>query len=176
MQGFDIEKALTRPGVRIEPDQRDTFWNRLWFRWNSMWAFRRVNSPYEVKNVPPFSSSDPSFVPSKWTFVAQRLAITATCYLVLDLLAPRTPPTNAAGMFDPSFIPMISRIGDITFSELKRKALMISGFAVTFYCIIQTAQSFGAAVAVASGLSKVESWRPAFGSLTDAYSLKNVWG
>ncbi|KAH8732135.1 membrane bound O-acyl transferase family-domain-containing protein, partial [Phaeosphaeriaceae sp. PMI808] len=26
------------------------------------------------------------------------------------------------------------------------------------------------------GLSKVESWRPAFGSLSDAYSLKNVWG
>lgn len=140
-----------------------------------MWAFRRVNSPYEVKNVPLFSESDPSFVPPKWVFVAQRLAVAVICYLVLDVLALRKPPTNTTA-FDPAFIPMISRISDVTFVEIKRKALMITGFAATFYCLIQGAQSASAAAAVALGLSKVESWRPAFGSLFDAYSLRNVWG
>ena len=140
-----------------------------------MWAFRHVNSPYEIKNVPPFTRSNPSYVPSKWTFVAQRLAIATTSYLILDLLALRKPPTNTNAS-DRAFIPMISRIGDVTLSGIERKALMITEFATTFYCLIQCVQSVGVAVAAASGLSKVESWRPAFGSLSDAYSLKNVWG
>lgn len=142
-----------------------------------MWAFRHVNSPYEVKNVPLFSNSDPAYVPDKWRYVAQRVAISVTCYLVLDLLALRKPPTNnTINVFDPRFIPMITRMSEITLPEVKRKALMMTGFAATFYCLIQGAQSACAAVAVASGLSKVQNWRPAFGSFSDAYSLKNVWG
>ncbi len=170
----DIPKPTTQSKAQ-EPNKKDKFWNRLAFGWNSMWAFRRVNSPNEVKNVPPFSTSDPSYVPPKWLFVAQRLAITAVTYLVLDLMTLRKPPTDLRA-FDPTLIPMLSRITDVTSAEIKRKALMLGGFAVTFYCLIQCAQSAAAAVAVASGLSKVESWRPAFGSPSDAYSLKNIWG
>lgn len=42
--------------------------------------------------------------------------------------------------------------------------------------MIQGFTSVGALLAVGLGLSKVENWRPAFGSLAEAYSLKNIWG
>ncbi|KAH8691696.1 hypothetical protein GQ44DRAFT_780300 [Phaeosphaeriaceae sp. PMI808] len=163
----------TQRHAHTEADQKNTFWSRLRFGWNSMWAFRHVNSPYEVKNVPPFSNSDSSSVPAKWSFVGQRVAIMGTCYLLLDLLSLRKPPTGTTNIFDPAFVPMLTRISKVTLPEVKRKALMMVGFAATFYSLIQGTQSACAAVAIASGLSKVENWRPAFGSLSDAYSLKN---
>jgi hypothetical protein len=172
----NLGKSSKRADVHTERKLVGTFWARLCFGWNSMWAFRRVNTPYGVKNVPPFSSSDLSFVTRKWAVVCQRLANSAACYLTLDLLALRNPPTNTTGVFDPAYIPIISRIGDVSLLEFKRKALMITGFACTFYCIVQGAQSLAAAVAVASALSEVESWRPAFGSLSDAYSFKKCLG
>lgn len=148
---------------------------RLSFGWNAMWSFRHVNSPYEVKNVPPFSTTDPTYVPPKSTFLLQKCAIALTCYLLLDLLGARKPPTNAAQIFNPNLIPLFSRWGSVTAAEIKLRALSIAGFGITFYCVIQGSQALAAAIAVGSGLGKIESWRPVFGSLTDAYSLKDTW-
>jgi len=168
-------KSSEQVPAQGKPEQDESLWAHLAFGWNAMWAFRRVNSPYEVKNVPTFSKTDCSFAQSRRTFVIWQLAITATCYIVLDLLALKTRPADTSP-FDPTFIPMISRISDVTLSEIKRKALMMAGFGANFYCVVQGAQSICAAVTVAFGLSKVEYWTPTFGSLFDSYSLKNFWG
>ncbi|KAJ4305439.1 hypothetical protein N0V90_000970 [Kalmusia sp. IMI 367209] len=170
----DAQKKIKQP-LRDEVSQVAML-DRFKFGWNWMWSFRRVGTPQEPRNIPPFSKTNPSYVPSRWSFVAQQTAAAVTCYLLLDLLAARKPPANAHELFNPELIPLFSRLSSVTTAEIKRRALTIGGFAVTFYCIIQGFQSFSTAVAVASGLSKVENWRPAFGSVADGYSLKNVWG
>lgn len=86
-----------------------------------MWSFRRVNSPYEVKNVPPFSKANHFYMPTRKVFLAQWIAISAACYLTLDLLALRPPPQDPAKIFDPAVIPIFSRLGDVTLTELKTK-------------------------------------------------------
>lgn len=143
-----------------------------------MWSFRHVNTPYEVRNVPPFSSTDPYYVPSRWIFVAKRAAMSFACYIALDLLGARSPPSpsRAAELFDAARVPIFSRLGCVTGAELKLQALTIFGFAVTFYCIIQGGVSAASMFAVGSGLSNVESWRPSFGNLAEAYRIKNLWG
>ncbi|KAF2117132.1 membrane bound O-acyl transferase family-domain-containing protein [Lophiotrema nucula] len=151
-------------------------WERFAFGWNAMWSFRHVNSPHEVKNVPPFSTNDPNYVPSKRRFVLQQSAAALGCYIMLDLLGARKPPANSAEIFNPDLIPMISRIGEVSAAELKLRALTIAGFGLTFYCVIQGFQSLAAGFAVGSGLSDAANWRPAFGSLSESYSLKNFWG
>ncbi|PVH94908.1 hypothetical protein DM02DRAFT_691959 [Periconia macrospinosa] len=153
----------------------DTFFNRMRYGWYTIWSFRQVNTPYEVRNVPRFSDFDPNYVPSRATFVLRQAASAIICYLLLDLLSQRPPPTDLS-RFDPALIPLFSRLPSVTAAELRLRALTITGFAVTFFLIIQGAQSFAAALSVATGVSPVRNWRPAFGSIWDAYSLKNVWG
>lgn len=149
---------------------------RLGFGWHAMWSFRHVNSSSEVRNVPPFSKLDPAYVPPKRGFVLQQFSAALVCFLLLDLLAARKPPSNAAQVFNPRLVPVFSRLSEVTAAEVKIRALTIAGFAATFYCVIQGCQSFAAALAVGLGFSPVENWRPAFGSVADAYTLKNVWG
>jgi hypothetical protein len=168
--------SVTTPASIKSNKSASSFFSRLTYGWNTLWSFRHVNTPYEVKHVPHFSSSDPSYVPSKWRFIAQQAAAGIACYLVLDLLAQRAPPVNAAQLFDPALIPVFARWRSVTVSDLRLRALTISGFAVTFFCIIQGTQSLAGALAVGTGVSKVEDWRPAFGDIKDAYCLKNVWG
>ena len=45
--------------------QNDKFWERLRFGWSSMWAYRHLNSKYEIKNVLPFSVEDPAYNPPR---------------------------------------------------------------------------------------------------------------
>jgi len=153
-----------------------TLLTRLLYGWYTLWSFRQVNTPHEVKHVPKFSSADPDYVPSQRRFVLQQAMSAVVCYLLLDLLSQRPPPSNPAQLFDPTLVPVFSRLHSVTASEIKVRALTIAGFGVTFFLIIQGFQSFAAALAVGAGLSPVENWRPAFGSIWDAYSLKNVWG
>jgi hypothetical protein len=157
-------------------ERDDSFLQRLKYGWYTLWSFRQVNTPWEVKNVPTFSTSVPSYVPSRGPFVVQQAAAAWTCYILLDLLAQRAPPANPAQLFDPKLVPVFARWHSVTASEVKLRFLTIAGFAATFYCIIQGFQSMAAALAVGAGVSPVENWRPAFGSVLDAYSLKNVWG
>jgi hypothetical protein len=126
--------------------------------------------------VPKLSASNPDYIPSRLRFVLQQAVSAVVCYLLLDLLGQRPPPSNAAQLFDPALVPVFSRLHSVTDPEIKVRALSIAGFGVTFFLIIQGLQSFAAALAVGAGLSPVKSWRPAFGSIWDAYSLKNVWG
>lgn len=166
--------------IRAKPStlasSTDTLLARFEYGWYTLWSFRQVNTPHEVKNVPNFSSNDPQYVPTRRRFVLQQAALAITCYVLLDLLGQRPPPSNPAELFNPALVPLFSRLHEVTSGELKRRALTIIGFAATFFCIIQSFQSFAAALAVGLGLSPVDNWRPAFGSILDAYSLKNVWG
>ena len=164
------------PKGKAEKVPSDSPLNRFKFGWNAMWSFRHINTPSQVRNVPPFSKTDANYIPSKCKFVLQQSTAALGCYIILDLLGARKPPANAAQIFNPDLVPIFSRLGSVTTAEIKLRALTIARFGLTFYFVIQGFQSIAAALTVGLGLSKIANWRPAFGSLTDAYSLKNVWG
>ena len=60
--------------------------------------------------------------------------------------------------------------------ELALRAAMTFAFWVRMYLGLRFLQDIGAFVDVASGLDGVEVWRPAFGSVREAYSLRRFWG
>lgn len=156
--------------------QNDTFWKRLRFGWSSMWAYRHLNSKYEIKNVPPFSIEDPTYIPPRWPFVFRRTFIAAVDYLLVDLLGARPPPKNNAALFDDALVPVFRRLGNITSSELKLRTLSTAGFWLSVYCALQGAHAVVSAIAVTLGLSEVRDWRPLFGSVSGSYTLRDFWG
>lgn len=50
-------------------------------------SIRHVGTPYQVKNVPHFSSKDPAYIPSRSRFLFRTASAIATSYLVLILLS-----------------------------------------------------------------------------------------
>jgi hypothetical protein len=142
--------------------------------WTVLWSFRHLDTPSEAKHTPHFDANDKTYIPPRAGFVARQALAAAVCYLVLDLIAQRPPPANPQALFHPSLIPFFARLPSVTAPQVKLRFLSLAGFAVTFYCIIQGATACAASLAVGLGLSDVRSWRPAFGAVADAYSLKKL--
>lgn len=151
---------------------------RLYFGYFVALSSRHIATPYEAKGVPCYSSSNPTYVPSRAQFLSKRLAISLSSYLVLDLVALGTRSQHAKGALfrPPAHIPLLARIGDVSWGELGMRMQDVVGYYVFCYCLIQCYTSLFACVVVALDVDKVGYWRPNFDSLGTSYSLRQFWG
>ncbi|KAH7408179.1 membrane bound O-acyl transferase family-domain-containing protein [Phaeosphaeria sp. MPI-PUGE-AT-0046c] len=86
------------------------------------------------------------------------------------------PPPNATELFSEQRIRFFSRLGEVSREEL---AVRVTGSFVywcNIYAVLHGLFSFAAVLSVGLGLSKIENWKPLFGSLRDATSLRGFWG
>ncbi|KAF2106903.1 membrane bound O-acyl transferase family-domain-containing protein [Lophiotrema nucula] len=78
-------------------------------------------------------------------------------------------------MFDQQFVPLFSRLNEVTAEEMAVRVMVSIVTALSTYLLFQAIYSGSAVVMMASGLNSVESWRPLFGSFTQCTSLRGVW-
>lgn len=157
------------------PTPAQIVWIRLQFGISAASSFRWSGTKRQVKNVPHFSASDPSYVPSRATFLRQTATKIVACYLVIDLLGLGNDEGMNVANFDSSKIPFLTRLNEIPLAELVTRCSATIGAGVGIYCSQDCLQSMLAFVTVALGLSKVEDWRPRFGAVGDAYSIRRFW-
>jgi hypothetical protein len=172
---LDYTASATRP--KNSPDSAfRKFLVRSWYGWRTLWSWRHLNTQQEIRNAPRLRPARDSVALRRWHFVARRSLTAVVCYLLVDLIenAPQEP--SATVLFHAQYVPVCRRWQDVTIEQVKLRFIAFGMFTFTFFNIIQCYYSAGSAIAVASGISKPEDWRPCFGSFTDAYSLKNVWG
>jgi hypothetical protein len=150
-------------------------WRRFRWAWSTMFALRHVNTKYEARNTPLFRDSDPTWIPSKGPFLIRESMTALGCYLLLDLMAQRPPPANAPEIFNKTLIPLFVRLSEITIPQLRLRALSIAGFGATFWALIRGYSAIAGTVTVALGLNQPRDSWPPFGSLSQAYSLQNLW-
>lgn len=172
---FEKEEA-PKEKTTASPATEPSTWAGFRWAWSSMFALRHINTKYEARNTPPFANSDPNWVPSKATFLTSESAMALLCYLLLDFMAQRPPPANGSQIFNEALIPVFRRLGEVTLPQLRLRALSIAGFAATFWALIRGYAAFAATFTVALGINEPRDWRPPFGSLTQAYSVQNLWG
>lgn len=91
-------------------------------------------------------------------------------------MSQRPPSPNAPQPFDEALIPVFRRLGEITLSKIRLRALSIAGFAVTFWALIRGYATVAEAVTVAIGVNELRGWRPLFSRLKMTQSLRNLWG
>lgn len=153
-----------------------TFWNRLKFGCSSLMSFRDVNTPYEAKGIPSFSSSDPSYVPSRAKFLMHTAIRLCVFYLVLDFIEAQPSPPNNEEMFAASKVPVFSRLSEVTIEEVILRITSSTAVWTVVYSLLKCMNSFAALLGVASGLSSPKDWKPWNGSIGDAYTLRGFWG
>jgi len=150
--------------------------DRIGFGWDAMINARGVGKPYAVRNLPPFSSSNPSYVPSRAEFLTRTAAIAVASYLTLDVLDSLSDPVVAWKFFSNANIPLVHRLGIITGEEL---AIRIVGTVIAGIGLIAVQRgvySIFAFLSVGLRLSDPAWWPPFHGSLSSIYSLRSIWG
>nr|A0A455LM26.1 RecName: Full=Acetyltransferase atnC; AltName: Full=Arthripenoid biosynthesis cluster protein C [Arthrinium sp.]AYO60876.1 O-acyl transferase AtnC [Arthrinium sp.] len=171
---------LRRSGVAGEKSETPpdaTFLRKLISAVRLVVSLRGVDTPWEAKNTPPHPSSLGPGGGSRASFLIRQGAILAWQYLFLDVLLEVTkqePPENTDKFYRPG---MEYEYLNLTAEERFIRAFMpfVSWFVVSRLLLDSTWRALSI-LFVASGLGSPQSWRPLFGSMWDAYTLRNFWG
>lgn len=150
-------------------------WDGLRFGYRAAVSTRNLGTPFEVSGIPQFSSKDPSYVPSKAAFLRQKAVHLLSCYLVLDILTFASQPDQNQVLYNKSRI-SIANPNNRSVEQLTIRSASTLGFWVSLFCIIQAYMGSMAFLSVALGFSQVESWRPGFGPISEAYTVRRFWG
>lgn len=180
VQGWEMQEK--GKGKKLKMKTKNSIWARAKLGFLITTSFRFTGTPYEVKNVPHFSSRDPSYIPSRREFLRQKAITALTCYLILNLfsLFSSDPATNAAAAaaanYSPAMIPIFARLSQVSSQELIKRLITTLGAGFGAYCFQLGVHSFVAFLDVGLGMSEVRYWRPLFGSLKEAYTVRRFWG
>ena len=156
---------------------KGTIWDRLKF---GIWAAvsnRYIASPYQTRNVPPYSYSDPSFVPTRSNFLLKNAAVVVICCCIIDLLAQivQSPEKNQV-VYAENRVPFFTRLNDVTMEEVATRTITSVVYWAVSYIVVQGFNTGLALFSVASGFDRPELWRPIFGPVSQIYTLRGFWG
>ena len=135
---------------------------------------RGVGKAWQVKGVPPFSSTDPKYVPSRTKFLAQRLVSMICCILIVDLCAQAMPANKNLGTLDT--IPVLSRKDRLpTYAIVFRMISTVIFWLRSAFGLMMVTDA-ASIVAVGSRLSNIQDWPPLKGSPAELYTIRKFWG
>ena len=167
------EKSTKRDGN--EEEKEPSFSERFKYGREMPNSQRGVGLPWQVKGVPPFSSQDPKYIPSRREFLTGHFLLLVFCWASHDILTYVQLSLDQSFML-PHYIPFLTRISHVSREEVyTRLALTLSSRGVQF-SMLQFFYSVGAILDVSQNPDNVKLWRPLFGSFSDAYTLRNFWG
>ena len=160
---------------RISKEANTSLWERVSSGLEATCSCRWSGTPREVRNVPLFSSQDPSYEPTRAAFLRHHIFLLVSCYLMLDVLNLGADPEKNKIFFAPAMIPFFTRLGQVSGEELAMRIFGTLGSGLGVFCSQQGVYSIVAMIAVGSGLSEPRYWRPLFGSVSEAYTLRRFW-
>lgn len=153
-----------------------TILDRLRFGFSISLQSRFPSTKFSVKNIPPFSRSDPGYIPSKAEFLLRNMLKCLFYIHILRLSSRFGNPDENPILFSSDRIPFLTRLGSVTRSEMSTRVLGVLAYWTVQYMVIDVLYSVHAVLAVALRITDVDVWPPVFGSVDDAWSLRQFWG
>jgi len=136
---------------------------------------RGIGRSWQVKGVPYFSALRPSFVPSKAAFLLVNIVSVVGCFYLLNVVQG-TLLQLGPGYWVSRKVPVLARLSDASAGELGARTSVSAAWWIQQVCFLQGFYSIGCILAALSDESQIQTWRPLFGSLSDAHSMRNFWG
>lgn len=154
------------------------FWERCRFGFFVITSTRNTGMSNFVKNTPPFSSDDPNYIPSRAAFLYRKAITIILCFLILDLAGQGAQPLEHNSVFfSAETVPIFTGNGDnLTFEKITSRLGIVLGYWVFLYAVITGCYSLTSFVLVALGIKDVRLYRPYFGPIGEAYSVRQFWG
>ncbi|KXS94515.1 hypothetical protein AC578_3187 [Pseudocercospora eumusae] len=156
----------------------DHFGQRIRFGARISTTTRFPTTRWRVKNVPPFSRSNPDHVPSKHEFVWHGAIQIIRLACVLGVATPFSQWLfrTRAHLFSPSHVPLFARIAEVTPEELAVRALGVLIYWTMQYLSLSLLYNSLAVTTVALQIFGPEEWPPIFGAIDQAWSIAQFWG
>ncbi|KAF4943259.1 hypothetical protein FGADI_13529 [Fusarium gaditjirri] len=152
----------------------ESFFSRLKWALTMQWNLRRIKTSRPARNTPPFSSKDPSYIPSRGRFLLTRVGVILASISYMAIIGLQPEPTREDLSGDR--VRFFSRLDEVTPYELLQRAIStvtwLSGIGTTS----EICYNVIAVVLVGLGLSEPVMWPSWFGSFTEAYSVRRWWG
>ena len=148
--------------------------SKFWFAVDQATSRRRIGTPWQTKNVPPFSSRDPGYIPSRSSFLLKTATSIFYCQLIWYIGATQQLPDTPFVAIDKQ--PLLSRFREVTVEEIVFRAGCTASFYVQIVATLKLVSHLFGFIAVASGLSEPAAWPPSFGPLSELYSIRQFWG
>ena len=136
---------------------------------------RGMGLPWQVKNVPQFSSRDPNYVPTRYQFLARKFLTVVVCWVAHDIFIDVQLKLNRVLMF-PGYVPFLARLSRVSREEVIVRVISSISYWIVQYCMIQFFYGLAAIMSVSQNPKDLKLWRPLFGSFSDAYTLREFWG
>ena len=136
---------------------------------------RGIETFWQVKNVPPFSRSDSTYLPGRASFICWHIFMAVACYYGNTWAVKKMFSVDRSHMSD-SYIPFLTRISDVTAAELRARTLATSSYWLTVYTMLNFFYSLAAAFGALAKSEDVRLFSPLFGSIACAHSVRNAWG
>ncbi len=172
----DAKKDAQGPvGETATADTEDSIGSRFAFGNAVNGTVRGPGTPWEVKGLPQFSSSDPQWVPSPFQFIMWKVAILTGCFFLNDYMV-KLKSTQDRKMFQPSLVPFFTRIGEVTQEEVWTRLVVGVTTWTAAYCLLQVILGIPAIVGICLKPGSVQEWPPAFGPILEAYTVRGFWG
>lgn len=136
---------------------------------------RYIGTPWIVKNVPRFSTTDSAYIPTRGHFLLQSSAVFVLVYMVIDA-TNLLPPPNIDVQLPESKQAVLTRLSEVDLEEFLTRAIGVFFGCIVSACYVLLHFYFTALLAVGSGFSEPNSWPPIFGNFAGAWSIRQFWG
>ena len=154
--------------------KNNSIWDKAAFAIDLLFSPRSIGKPWQIKKVVNYDDRYPAFVPSRRRFLVRTTLLSIGLFLVADFATMAPPPDP--GLFRPRKIPLLTRLSQVTAEELIIRIFATVAFYVNTYITASLIANVPSLLSVGSGLSSPSSWRPTFGSLSEAYTVRKFWG
>ncbi|KAF7539873.1 hypothetical protein G7054_g1800 [Neopestalotiopsis clavispora] len=131
--------------------------------------WRRIGTKWEIKDLPKHRTSAPTRLHS----ALQSLLGIVLAVLVMDFYTSGSPPD--ADMIMPGKEALLTRLSDVTATELAYRAVGTPMFLMTPIAGVLLFYNLICLVVVLTGLSEPSECPPLFGSIKNAYSIRQYW-
>ncbi|KAL2002385.1 hypothetical protein VTN02DRAFT_53 [Thermoascus thermophilus] len=156
-------------------------WRRLQAGLDLALNKRKIGTTLQVRNLPSFSRTDPSWIPSRTQFLVFRTVRVVLTYLLIELLTGLEPAAapDISGKVAPGQEWILWRIVSGLMTPLE--AGEVVGLTLVFWFLMYLVQMLGydAFSIVAVGVLGVDGprdWPPRFGALGETWSVRRFWG
>ncbi|KAE8350335.1 membrane bound O-acyl transferase family-domain-containing protein [Aspergillus coremiiformis] len=153
--------------------------NRLLWSQNIAFNYRRINTPWQISKLPVFDKKNPQYVPSRFKFVLQGALKVCISFLLIHLctIDPNDPRVaGAMAELSDSKTVLTPWLHGMSARTIGTQALFTISFGIVCRSAIVGLYSLTAAVLVGLGLYDPVEWPPVANSLTEAWSLRRLWG
>lgn len=154
----------------------DTIRERLKFGYAVTTNDRNVNTPWQVKGTPQYSS-DPSYIPSRTSFILYRLLTITTITLIVDLLSQQESTLEENSVrFSTDKVQIFTGTGEnLEPAQILFRFITVLVYWFSLAIIIEAYFNIWSVPSVLLHTKSVQEYRPNFGSVTEAYTIRQFW-